>query len=539
MERRRQHRVPERGINRRATRRPAGDLSSTSSRKDVWRNEMEDDVDIGSVTDFLTRNWLVVSIVLIGISLRIMLLNHESFWIDEAMTGLRSRWDFTYMMDEVTMQDQMPLYFTFTWLVSSLLGNSVLVLRGLSVIFGVLAFIPIYKIGMRFSREAAVIALALFAFSPTMLYYSQEARMYMPMVLLSACSIYFYLEFIDPRKMKRSMSGFLMMVFNVMLIYVHYFGALFVALQLTALFATLTIRSIKAKEGIRLLQNIKGSWPLLASMASFIPWLIFQQVKYSISDKSTGGSMGLRLGLVPETFTFIGGNYTSVLKYDSTLAIITGYIFLTAAGIAVIYLLLKKEKEHDLASILILGLTMMIFSPIIVMALSRVLTPMYNHRYFVFLAPLFLLFISIALSTFLKKLDRTWRSALIAALIIVLIVPSVVTDYDQLSCRNKEDWEGGIEFILENRESGDVVVPFPDYQHLLLSYYTSDLEIRLMEGRANWSQFLDDHDRVWVIFNEVDHIDDQDLIMELNLWHMEEYAKEGIAIRLYVKYTNM
>ena len=535
-ERRIQQRYPRRGPSHSPGRRRTLDPERPDS------SEMYDgsEINLGTIAEFLKNNWMVVTIVLIGISLRIMLLNHESFWIDEAMTGLRSRWDFEYMIKEVSGRDQMPLYFIFTWLVAKTFGNSVLVLRGLSAIFGVLAFIPIYRIGKRFNREAALIALLLFSFSPTMIYYSQEARMYMLMVLLSASSVYLYLEFLNPLKMRRMTAGVMMLAFNVTLIYIHYFGVLFVGFELLAMFSVLIARSIKLKEGIRLKENVQRCWPLLLSLLSFIPWLIYQQMRYSISEKSTGGSLGFGIGLIPETFRFIGGQYTAVFKYDTNTALITGYIFMFALLLSVIYLILKRNKDQDMVSLLVLGLFMILLSPLLVLFISHNLTPMYNHRYFIFMAVPFFLFISLALSEIhgsrIKK--NISRPPVVLLLVGFLILPSMVTDLDQLSQRDKADWKGGIDLILENHEEGDVVVPFPDYEQMVIYYYTDELDIELMGLVEDLHQFLNDHYRVWIIFYEVEPIDEQPLVRDLNAWHMEEYRVEEITVRLYVKHSS-
>ncbi|MEA3558418.1 MAG: glycosyltransferase family 39 protein [Candidatus Thermoplasmatota archaeon] len=499
--------------------------------------DMDKEVDMGSLKDFLIRNWLVISIVMVGISLRLFFLNHESFWIDEAMTGLRSRWDYPYMFKEISAVDQMPLYFTITWLVARTFGNSVLVLRGLSVIFGVLAFIPVYKIGNRFGRKTAVISLALIAFNPTMIYYSQEAGMYMLMVLLSSISIYLYLEYMNPVRMKRKTSGAFMAITNVALIYIHYFGALFVGLQLLSFLVTYTYRSYRSSHPVLIKGLVKSSTPLSLSLLTFLPWLIFQQTSNSITNKTTGGTLGLGWDLLPGTFTFLGGHYTAVLKYDIRIAVITGFLLVIALIISIVYIFMKKREDQDIPVFIILSVFILFVSPLIVFFLSHNLTPMYNHRYFVFMALPYLMLIAIAISSLkgTKGEGKGRRNLLPVILVVVLLVPSIATDIEQLSGRDKADWKGGIDLILKNQKIGDVVVPFPDHEQMLIYYYTHDLQIELMGAIEDRDQFLDSHGRVWVIFNEVEPIDEQQLIVDLNGWEMKEYCVELVTVRLYVK----
>lgn len=531
--RRAPQRYPGRGPSFAQGRRP-GRIEKKADRPE-WDHDRE--INIGTISDFMKEHWMIITIVLIGISLRIMFLNHESVWIDEALTGLRSRWDFEYMWDEVTQGDQMPLYFIFTWLVARTFGNSVLVLRGLSVIFGTLAFIPVYKIGRRFSRETGLIALLLFSLSPTMIYYSQEARMYMLMVLLSGFSTYYYLEFLDPQKMFKRSTGAIMIVLNVILIYIHYFGALFVSIQLLAMFSTLLYRSLRAKEGLQLKENTLGCWPQFVSLILWVPWLIFQQREHTIVDKKTGGSLGLGIDLIPETYRFIGGQYTAIFRHDTNIALITGYIFMIIFLISTIYLVSTRKKDHYTVSFIILGLIMMFLSPLLIHYVSNNHTPMYNHRYFIFFAVPFFLFISLAITKLLDFLKvRDIRKGPMAILIVgFLVIPSIMTDVDQLSIDDKPDWKAGVDLILKNQKEEDVVIPFPDYEQMVIYYYTDEIRIQLISRVEDRSNFIEDHYRVWVIFNVIEDMDKYPLIQDLNEWEMEEFTIGDIIVRLYVK----
>jgi len=503
---------------------------------DVSRPDLQGDVLQEKLGGFLRNNCLVISIVLVGILLRTMFLDRESFWIDEAMTGLRSRWDYFYMVDFVASHDQMPLYFSFTWLVARLFGSSATVLRGLSVIFGVIAFIPVYKIGRIFSKRTALLSLLIFSLNPTMIYYSQEARPYMLIVLLSASSMYLYMRFLHPGKMKKRTAGILMAICNVMLIYVHYFGALFVGLQLISMFSTLLYRSRRSGEGSRLKENIIRCWPLLISLMAFTPWLLYQKVEYTISDKVSGGSLGLGMGLVPETFRFIGGQYTAALNYDTDPALITGYIILFAFLFSVMVLLIKRNKQPEMVSFLFLGIPLLLLSPFITLLISYGFTPMYNHRYLIFISvPCFVL-VSMVLSQTGHALrnKNIFGTPIAIIMAMLLLAPSIFTDIDQLTRRDKPDWRGGIDLIMAHMEPGDIVLPFPDYEQNLIFFYTDDLPMELMGNIQDIEGFLKTHQRVWLIFSDGEPIDDQPLVLRMKDRHVEEFGTEMVSIRLYI-----
>ncbi len=522
-----------RGSDPRPIRRSSVDVD----RFDRSRWEPESEINLGTITGFMRDHWMLLTIVLVGISLRIMFLNQESVWIDEALTGWRASGIFIEMWHEVTGGDQMPFYFLVIWFVARTFGDSILVLRGLSVLFGVLAFIPVYRIGRRFSREIALIALLLFAISPTMIFYSQEARMYMLMVMLSGFSIMYHLEYLDPNIENKRSLGLKMVILDVCLIYVHYFGVLFVGIQLLSLFATLLFRSIRDKEGFRIKENSIRCWPQMISLIMWIPWLIFQQTEHTVVDKKTGGSLGLGWDLIPETYRFIGGQYTAILATDTEIALYVGYFFMILFFVSIVSLLLKIRKDHHTIPLILFGLILILISPIIIHFVSNNYTPMYNHRYFIFFSIPFFIIISMAVGGIMKVMKERGLPLipLTTMIIAILVIPSLIGDLDQLQRDDKADWKAGVDLILKNQNPEDIVIPFPDYEQMIIFYYTDDINVKVLNRIDNRSKFIEDHFRVWVMFNVIEDMDRFPLIQALNQWEMEEFQRGEIIIRLYKK----
>src|SRR5947209_19458868 len=83
-----------------------------------------------------------------------------------------------------------PLYFVIAWVWTKLFGSGEVGLRSLSAFLGI-AVIPVtYLCGKELvSRAAGLVAAAFAAFSPFMIWYSQEARSYMLFGLLSGASL--------------------------------------------------------------------------------------------------------------------------------------------------------------------------------------------------------------------------------------------------------------------------------------------------------------------------------------------------------------
>ena len=100
--------------------------------------------------------------------------------------------------DVPTQDTNPPLYFVGLSALRALAGESEYALRFASVIAGVLLVPLLYVMGKRlFSERAGVLAAVLGTFSPFLIWYSQEARMYTLLATLSLASVYLLLRAID------------------------------------------------------------------------------------------------------------------------------------------------------------------------------------------------------------------------------------------------------------------------------------------------------------------------------------------------------
>ncbi len=88
-----------------------------------------------------------------------------------------------------------PLYYALAWLWTQVVGTGELGLRSLSALAGV-ATVPVaYLLGIELrDRRAGIAAAALVAVNPMLLWYSQEARGYALLVLLTALALLYFLR---------------------------------------------------------------------------------------------------------------------------------------------------------------------------------------------------------------------------------------------------------------------------------------------------------------------------------------------------------
>jgi 4-amino-4-deoxy-L-arabinose transferase-like glycosyltransferase len=135
---------------------------------------------------------MLVGLMLVATVLRFATITGQSYWLDESQAVHELRLPFGAMLHAWTTTEwNPPLYLLIAWPWAKLLGTGELALRALSALLGV-AVVPLLYLSGRelVSRRAGVMAAALTAVNPFMIWYSQEAREYMLLVALCSASLW-------------------------------------------------------------------------------------------------------------------------------------------------------------------------------------------------------------------------------------------------------------------------------------------------------------------------------------------------------------
>ena len=160
--------------------------------------------------------------------IRIVILDNQSLWADEALTAYEAGLPFGAMLHTVAhVETTPPLYFVVIWAWAKVFGTGAVALRSVSAIAGV-AVVPIAYACARelASRRAGVIAAALVAVNPFMLWYSQEARAYMLLAALTGASFLFFARARrDPSRANLAWWA----AFSAAAVMTHFFGGFLVA----------------------------------------------------------------------------------------------------------------------------------------------------------------------------------------------------------------------------------------------------------------------------------------------------------------------
>lgn len=127
-----------------------------------------------------------------------------------------------------------PLYYLVISLWTRLFGASEIVLRLPSIFFSLIAGWFIYKIGLFWrNKYVALWSAIFFLFNPLIVYYSQEARMYMMATALLSIALYYFLRLIKEIQISNSKLKIINMVcfnlFTALAMFTFYGSAFFIA----------------------------------------------------------------------------------------------------------------------------------------------------------------------------------------------------------------------------------------------------------------------------------------------------------------------
>ena len=141
--------------------------------------------------------WIVAGITALAATLRLSTLGLQSYHHDEIVTAGRVlRGSLWHAVEKVgDSESAPPLYYLLAWLWTQVFGTAEVGLRSLSAVAGV-AVVPVaFLIGAELSgRRTGIAAAALVAVNPMLIWYSQEARCYSLLVLLTSIALLFFLR---------------------------------------------------------------------------------------------------------------------------------------------------------------------------------------------------------------------------------------------------------------------------------------------------------------------------------------------------------
>jgi mannosyltransferase len=250
--------------------------------------------------DFL-ESWgllALLAIMLLGAALRFYGLGVQSLSGDElASWDLSNGETLSQLIGGVRGDEYPPLYFLILRFAQWVFGDAEWALRLPSALAGWLCIPAIFFLGKRlYSEREGIIAALFLAVFWAPIYYSQEARAYSMLILLSILTSYFWWGVMLGLRYRRELparEAALYVISAVVCAYLHYFGLLLIMLQGAAL-AALAYGTLR--EVVLLYVPV---------VLTYLPWL--PGMVHQFESGQQNGTGGPSLLALPDYFQFLFG----------------------------------------------------------------------------------------------------------------------------------------------------------------------------------------------------------------------------------------
>jgi mannosyltransferase len=173
---------------------------------------------------------LVTALTLLAAALRFVRIGHQGFWFDEANTALLVQFSPGKMIGLIPQSESTPpLYYCVAWVWARVFGYGEAGLRSLSALAGVLTVPVAFAAGRKLiSVRTGLFAAALASCDPLLIWYSQEARSYELLVLLTSASLLAF-AYVRAEPTPRAVAGWV--IAAVLALATHYYALLAIVPQ--------------------------------------------------------------------------------------------------------------------------------------------------------------------------------------------------------------------------------------------------------------------------------------------------------------------
>jgi mannosyltransferase len=330
-----------------------------------------------------------------------------ALWHDEAFSALYiTKYGWGEMMHRIVLDVHPPLYYIVLRFWSYVFGSSLLSLRGLSILLGVLTVWAGYMlVKQAFKRENwALLAALLLAVNPFQIQYALEARMYTLGTFLVLLSSYLLLKALEDQKKKY----WIMYGISVgAAALTHYFLLFSIAAQgiywLYIVFKRHKLNFFWAKN------FIWGAVSFALGGLLYVPWLpaFFEQRARVESG----------YWIAPPDAWAIPGTVWKMMFGGTGINRTVLFIATTVSILLILYLLIKLK--HEAKWLIFSG----VFVPLAASLYLSMQTSIYMDRYFVFASLFFAMMIGLAFAQIQKPfLRRLMITLLVAASIFTFFM---------------------------------------------------------------------------------------------------------------------
>jgi Dolichyl-phosphate-mannose-protein mannosyltransferase len=279
---------------------------------------------------------VVIALTLLGGVLRFTTLNVSSLDLDESATVILVGRGFGGMLSHlVSSESAPPLYYILVWAWTKIFGAGAVGFRSFSALAGTLTIPVMYLAGRHISARIGVWAAILTTVSPSMYFFSQEARCYALLLLFSAAAfVYWQRALEDPSRRHLTLWSCM----SILALLSHYFAVFLFIPEGVVLAARLGWRRMWVAAGAVMLAGL-----------ALVPLAAAQR-----ADGKTNWIEGLSLsGRIGESVKmFTVGVYGPLVLYALVLAVL-----IVAGAVALVWRYGEGRERAGAADAAIIGVS--------------------------------------------------------------------------------------------------------------------------------------------------------------------------------------
>lgn len=476
----------------------------------------------------ISRNFqlfMLTCIILFGYFTRIIYVEAQSIWADEAFTYIITQSD--NFWQTLISDVHPPLYFLLITAWTKVAGISELSLRIPSVLASTIAIALIVPFGREFTRHRPhpqqilipIIAAFLIALSDLEVMVAQEARSYTLHMVWVILSIWAYLRWL---RLNHWRDGAFFVTSNLLIIFTHYIGV----------FTPIAV-GFHALLFLRGKQRFRAIGMLIISALLFLPWVIFS---FPSQVNKFAADVVLAYGSTFGTLWYFRLSWLTDQWALMLCIFLLGFVIIRHQGERFIII-------RDSIPSLMLLIFWIVIPLSLAFAINMRLPLLYDYRLTQITAPIMIL-----MAYGLANLPRLAR--LLLLLVILVYGVTIVNVY-----RPKLPWREYSELVTEYVQEGDAIITNMSGGDYVLDYYLPPL---IPEGlaRASVWQWLKDNpetyeDGLLGFVNSYDTIwiaqwsDNQDIIIKtmrtghiLTMWRGMNYEGNTLEILRYDRLAN-
>ncbi|HIQ05600.1 MAG TPA: hypothetical protein EYH31_07865, partial [Anaerolineae bacterium] len=402
-------------------------------------------------------------LLLTGLALvvRAWRLTYHSLWFDEAVSTWWAAQPVSRLLSvglRLSEDKHPPLYYLLLHGWTMLFGNSDMAVRSLGVLLGTVAVPVVYVLGQALGgRRLAWMATLLTAFNPILVWYSQEARMFMPATTFGLLGLY---GLVQAMQGQSRLWWMLFVIGTAVAVYTYLLSGLL--LPVAATWVLITLISELPQTGTQLSGRMRwlllwGTGALIATGLLVTP-LLWQAWQVSGMESPRGEAFA---NLIPITGRLLHA-YTLFKAFPPGP---TGYVVLPAALLLLLLGWALPSSNRGVRARLAIAILMPWGLVMGLQARNAYLVT--EVRYLLFIVP----FLLLSWARGIVVLTRRWSLIgwTVAAGVFLVELTALPALWQPQALR--EDWRAAARYVEEHAGPADAVLVHVDYVNVAFRRY--------------------------------------------------------------------